>query len=122
MSIHINKFTIYLMTLIPFISFSQTDQIQKVKVTIHHITCNGLDDAGNTEELYGRIWALILAPYRSVEYARIYFNNNEIFKIGQGGGKLWKRDRTNSLHTTQEYPYSNKFFAIKLGKSSSWVT
>lgn len=82
---------------LPLASFSQTSQMQKVKVIMRHITCKGLDDDGITEELYGKIWALNLSPYKNLETARQNFNNDEIIKIGQGGGEIWKLDRDHYL-------------------------
>lgn len=71
--------------------------MQKVKVTFRNITCKGLDDAGDTEELYGKVWALNMSPYRNIKTAKQYFDDDEIIKIGNGGGEIWRVSRDNYL-------------------------
>ncbi|MGB4839419.1 MAG: hypothetical protein WBP08_10525 [Saprospiraceae bacterium] len=83
-----HKYIIALLFLIFSIVSDSYAQQQKCKVNIHSMKCIYSDDYGKNEELYGRIWALNLKTYGTVEYALNYFNRKELIKIGDGSGAV----------------------------------
>jgi len=76
-------------------SFSRPVPMQNVRVTMQYILCKAADDYGGTEELYGKVWALNLAPYKSEKAAREYFERDDQLKIGLGGGEIWNKNRNH---------------------------
>ena len=91
------RFTLLLLAFLSLTSFSQPNQSQKVRVTLRYITCKAVDDSGPAEEIYGKVWALNLAPYKTAETARQYFEKDEVLKVGNGGGKIWSTDRDHYI-------------------------
>lgn len=72
-------------------------QQKKVEIQIHNMKCIYSDDYGDNEELYGRIWALNLKTYGTVDNALNYFKTKEILKVGDGSGEVLGISRTSYI-------------------------
>ncbi len=72
-------------------------QPQKTTIQIHSMKCIYSDDYGKNEELYGRVWALNLRTYRTVENAIEYFKRRELIKIGDGSGEILNISRNSHI-------------------------
>ena len=91
------KYTIVLLSLIFSIVSDSHAQQQKCKVQINSMKCLYSDDYGKNEELYGRVWALNLKTYGTVDNALNYFKTKEIIKVGDGSGEVHGISRTSYI-------------------------
>jgi hypothetical protein len=73
-----HKYLIAFLFLIFSIVNDSHAQVQKCKINIHSMKCIYSDDYGKNEELYGRVRALNLKTYGTVENALNLFQSKGI--------------------------------------------
>lgn len=106
---------IYFITLLFSFNFNAINSVngqqqQKISVQIHSMKCLYSDDYGKNEEIYGRVWALNLRTYGTVENAIDYFKRKELMKIGDGSGEVL--DIPRSSHITLKKNESHLWYKL----------